>query len=278
MTNLLAHIPVLSQAQLGLFVRLNGRVDRLLLIGSSLLQQFQPKWQEIRAIAPSEMADILRRLNYFPVVEVIETTYAPDLAGQELVAARDALTVAVLNHFYPQHLVTWETAFLRWHTDNVKSSLPAVFDRESHDTFDQDVVRQAIQVAALSSDWWRHVGCVVVKGGENILKGYNHHLPSDYTPYIDGSPRDFVPPGQDRMIDSSIHAEKSVIAVAARYGIALEGSSFYVSVFPCPVCARDMITAGVHRCFFPSGNAWLGTDEAFRTAGVEMIYVPLKNP
>lgn len=41
------------------------------------------------------------------------------------------------------------------------------------------------------------------------------------------------------------HAERNAIAFAARYGVALAGSSLYVTHMPCLSCAMSIINAGV---------------------------------
>jgi len=43
------------------------------------------------------------------------------------------------------------------------------------------------------------------------------------------------------------HAEQNAIANAARFGIALEGSTLYCHMTPCYVCAKMMINAGIKR-------------------------------
>ena len=50
----------------------------------------------------------------------------------------------------------------------------------------------------------------------------------------------------------TIHSEQNAIVHAARAGIALEGSTLYCKMEPCPVCARMIIAAGIKR-----GNAGL---------------------
>lgn len=45
----------------------------------------------------------------------------------------------------------------------------------------------------------------------------------------------------------TIHAEQNAIVYAAKKGIALEGSTLYVSMTPCEVCARLLLGIGVKR-------------------------------
>ncbi len=45
----------------------------------------------------------------------------------------------------------------------------------------------------------------------------------------------------------TLHAEQNAIAYGARKGVSLEGASIYISMEPCPVCARLIIAAGIKR-------------------------------
>ena len=45
----------------------------------------------------------------------------------------------------------------------------------------------------------------------------------------------------------TLHAEQNAIAYATRNGVALEGSTIYISMEPCPVCARLIIASGIKR-------------------------------
>ncbi|NJF24799.1 cytidine/deoxycytidylate deaminase family protein [Thermococcus sp. Bubb.Bath] len=83
------------------------------------------------------------------------------------------------------------------------------------------------------------VGAVAVKDGYILATGYN------------GAPR-----GMDHCIDvgclivdghchRAVHAEQNVIAMAARKGISLEGATLYVTHFPCDVCFKLVLNAGI---------------------------------
>lgn len=45
----------------------------------------------------------------------------------------------------------------------------------------------------------------------------------------------------------SVHAEMSALSEAAHRGIAVEGASMYSTTFPCHLCARHIISAGIRR-------------------------------
>lgn len=73
------------------------------------------------------------------------------------------------------------------------------------------------------------VGAVVTLSGRVLSIGYN-------------GPESGV---EHSSVCSCIHAEMNAIAWAARNGIALEGSTMYVTHAPCPACAKLIINSGV---------------------------------
>jgi dCMP deaminase len=52
---------------------------------------------------------------------------------------------------------------------------------------------------------------------------------------------------QSRHCIRTSHAEQNAIANAARFGVALEGSTAYMHMAPCYTCAKMMINSGIKR-------------------------------
>ena len=48
----------------------------------------------------------------------------------------------------------------------------------------------------------------------------------------------------------SIHAEVNAIAKAARQGIAVSGASMYITSFPCLICMRAIVAAGIKKVIY----------------------------
>jgi cytidine deaminase len=48
----------------------------------------------------------------------------------------------------------------------------------------------------------------------------------------------------------SVHAEMSALSEAAHRGIAVEGATMYSTTFPCHLCARHIISAGIRRVVY----------------------------
>jgi len=85
-----------------------------------------------------------------------------------------------------------------------------------------------------------HVGCVIVKDKRLVVAGYNGH--------IKGAPHtSVIKDGHEQM---TIHAETNAITDAASRGIKLDGSTAYVTHYPCINCAKNLIAAGIKEVIY----------------------------
>ena len=134
-------------------------------------------------------------------------------------------------------------------------------------------MKEAFSSAEKSSDWWRQIGAVLVKDGAVLYRAWNTHMPSAQSPYIEGDPRSNFDAGERIDLSTAAHAEKRIVAWAARDGVACAGASLYVSTFPCPDCARVIAEAGVSKVYFTGGYSLLGADRIFKHYGIECILV-----
>lgn len=120
-------------------------------------------------------------------------------------------------------------------------------------------------------------GCVVVRDKRIICTGYVGS-PSGM-PHCDEVGHDLK-----KVIDDdgtvrqhcvrTIHAEQNAIIQAARYGLALEGTTMYCSMEPCRVCAMLIASSGIakvvaKRRYHAGGD----TPEILASAGVELAIV-----
>lgn len=60
-----------------------------------------------------------------------------------------------------------------------------------------------------------------------------------------------------------VHAEQSAVCTAARLGRALVGGTMYVTTFPCHLCAKHIIAAGISRVVFIEPYAKSQAEELF---------------
>jgi dCMP deaminase len=135
------------------------------------------------------------------------------------------------------------------------------------------MVAAAHQAATKSSDWWRHVGAVLVKDEKIILSTFNTHVPSEQMPYVNGDPRSNFSKGVHLELSTAIHAEARLIAQAAKEGVSLDGASLYVTTFPCPPCAKLVAYAGIKKLYFDEGYGVLDGEQILKQQGVEIVQV-----
>jgi len=97
----------------------------------------------------------------------------------------------------------------------------------------------AFVVAQRSLDPETKHGCVVVADDHTILSvGYN------------SPPRGCddakIPLTRPEKYDYFAHAEENAISNAAKHGIPLDGSTFYITGIPCTKCFRSIVNVGAH--------------------------------
>ncbi len=140
--------------------------------------------------------------------------------------------------------------------------------------------KEIMKAASLLCDnslCFHKVGCIVVKDGNKILTGFNETLPGEM--YCQNGVCDRreqeLTAGRYPEIACSIHAEASVVGQAAALGVSLKGTDVYVTMFPCPACARLLVKAGIARLYYMTdyindGNASLCL---FNSSGIEAIKI-----
>lgn len=128
------------------------------------------------------------------------------------------------------------------------------------------------QLAQKSNDWWRQIGSVIVTVDGTEIFGFNHH-PDDRGLYENGDPRSNFDAGENIELSTAIHSETTAIANAARQGIALEGATLYVTVFPCPVCAKIVAESGIKEIYFEQGYSRLDGENILKKNGIKLYRV-----
>jgi len=270
---LVLYVPVLHAGYIKLFEQYKDSAETLYVLGASFIDEASRFHKEIRALEPQTAMMLIESLRIFDNVRVLEKDRVHELKGKEILTADEDVCRKFIAGYLPDERVEYAPVFLRWDEKNVKSDVKVAYDRVSEDAFDREMIARAADEAEKSSDWWRHVGAVVVKDRKVIFENHNHHVPSDHTPYVNGDPRDAVEPGTLNLIYTSLHAEQAIVADAAKKGASLGGASMYLNIFPCPLCAKLMAYAGIKKCFFRSGSAWLDAESILKANGVEIVLV-----
>ncbi|HTH93404.1 MAG TPA: deaminase [Candidatus Paceibacterota bacterium] len=278
MKAIIAYVPVIHKGYLSFFER-HLPADIFLLGATSIKLLFNEEIGEklsrdVRAVSPPLIRRMLKS-NYSGVfVEMLMTT--DQLKGYSEIVMPDEDISRII-----EEKITWATAsydhtFLRWDwsQSTAKSEVVGKF-AISTDPNDKEVMAMARACAGNSSDFWRHVGAAIkIPRRKKLLLGaYNEHMPDAHAPYINGDPRIDCNPGKNLEICTAIHAEASLIARAAKEGIALNGLSIYVTTFPCAGCARSIAKAGIKKVFFESGYSVLDAAEILEKSNIEIIQV-----
>ena len=102
--------------------------------------------------------------------------------------------------------------------------------------WDEYFISIAYLTASRSSCKRLNVGCVIVDNNRIVATGYNGH--------IAGAPHTSIV--RDEHEQATIHAEQNAIADAAKRGIGLNGTTAYVTHFPCITCFKLMVQSGIH--------------------------------
>tara|TARA_B110000967_G_scaffold124507_2_gene127275 strand:- start:29 stop:472 length:444 start_codon:yes stop_codon:yes gene_type:complete len=79
------------------------------------------------------------------------------------------------------------------------------------------------------------VGCILVKDNRIISQGYNGFLPGC----------SHVSVVRDNHEQATIHAEQNALCDCAKRGVSCDGSIAYITHYPCLICTRLLIAAGI---------------------------------
>ena len=81
------------------------------------------------------------------------------------------------------------------------------------------------------------VGCLLVKDNRIISQGYNGFLP--------GCPHESIV--RDNHEQATLHAEQNALIDCAKRGVSCEGSTAYVTHYPCIICSRLLLAGGIKK-------------------------------
>lgn len=135
------------------------------------------------------------------------------------------------------------------------------------------LMRRAAKIAG-NTQCWIGMGCVIAKNGKILVEAWNETLegeqyceefrkaqaskgrtlPRKVRPYHtnEGCVRHDLGLSQGKEIEKvcSIHAEASAIAKAAKQGIQIKGAAMFITSFPCLICMRSIIAAGIKKVVY----------------------------
>lgn len=116
--------------------------------------------------------------------------------------------------------------------------------RDARPTIDETLLQIAALWAQRSTCGRANVGAVLAREGRIIASGYN------------GAPPGMRHCQHDGVVDPvdtcyrANHAERNVIAFAARYGVATHQATLYTTHSPCAACGLEIIAAGIEKVIY----------------------------
>jgi dCMP deaminase len=243
-------------------------------LGKSLTSEFPHLDRDIRALDPDFVVSFTS--SFVSDVKILEKENMFELDQfDEVVLSEDDIGRGLFDKYLKDKKITWDTVFLRWNKMNAITNNPVNPDRKiSEEELDKEMIKVAEKEAERSSDWWRHVGAVLVKEGKIILSGHNKHAVTENTAYIEGEPRSNFDAGP-AIADLHIfqHGEASIISEAAKQGIKTEGTYLYITTFPCPTCAMLVAKAGIKKVYYKEGYSLLDAERILKQVNVELVQV-----
>ena len=120
--------------------------------------------------------------------------------------------------------------------------------------FDEYFMRIAMAVRARANCLGSKVGAVLVLGNRIISTGYNG-TPEGMPNCDEGGcdrcgNRQIYGPGKGYDLCICVHAEQNALLSAAKFGIAVDGSTIYVTMRPCFNCLKELLQAGIKQVVY----------------------------
>jgi len=269
------HVPVIHKGYLDFFKRIEGEISNIYLIDEELQEELSEIKPDIASIDSKTVKELLNKIGFENIL-IFSKSNIEEIRGKEIVLIQNEISRNLYEKYLKGEKVEWESVFLRWDKNQVLAELPTQDLPISKEDFDTDKMKEAYKEAEKSSDWWRQIGAVLVKNRKIIARSYNQGVPNDNTPYQLGSIRDFFKAGEKQDFSPTIHAEQKLISEAAKNGIQLQGTTLYLTHFPCSVCAKLIAYSGIKNLYFSEGASNLDGKKILELVGVKITHIPQK--
>lgn len=266
---LIFHIPVIHKGYLDFFKRIEGEISNIYLIDEELQEELSEIKPDIASIDSKTVKKLLNKIGFENIL-IFSKSNIEEIRGKEIVLIQNEISRNLYEKYLKGEKVEWESVFLRWDKNQVLAELPTEDIPISKEPFDTDKMKEAYKEAEKSSDWWRQIGAVLVKNRKIIARSYNQGVPNDNTPYQLGSIRDLFKAGEKQDFSPTIHAEQKLISEAAKNGIQLQGTTLYLTHFPCSVCAKLIAYSGIKNLYFSEGASNLDGKKILELVGVKI--------
>ncbi len=122
-------------------------------------------------------------------------------------------------------------------------------------TFDEIFMEISYTWAKRATCLRRKVGAVIAKDYQQLTAGYNGAPRGvKHCAELGGCLREKmnIPSGQRHEICRGTHAEQNAITQAAKFGIDINDSILYCNTFPCVICTKMILNAGIRKVVYDS--------------------------
>lgn len=265
------YIPVIHKGYLGFLEKIRKKVSKIYIISKDLEKELSDIKSDITSLDEKTVKELLENFG-FKEVSILSKKNIGKIKGKKIVLLESEISRKLKDKYLKEEKIEWESAFLRWDKEDVLNEVPLDV-KKSKDSFDSEMMEKACGEAKKSGDWWRQVGAVLVKEKKIILSSYNQGVPNDNYPYQLGSVRDFFKAGDRQEISPTVHAEQKIISEAARKGIKIEGTSLYITHFPCSLCAKLIACSGIKNLYFQEGASTLEGKKILELSKIKIIQI-----
>jgi dCMP deaminase len=277
---LILYMPVLHRGYLEFFEKIQP--GSIALLSEEVLRdlpqglEYITKKDSIRAVHSFQMAKVLSAITSAKIFWADEMMLSGfSFTGGEVLMPDEDVSRAVAERYFDKGKVAFIPGFkLRYHRNNVEEKKLLVPDRRVPiSALDREIMEVAEGVAVRSPDWYRQVGGALAME-EKLIVGYNEHVPHEQIAATFGDPRSIFKSGVRTDLSLGDHCEHVLIGEAARLGISTDGSSLYITDFPCLPCSRLVVRAGVRKIFYRNPSyGLLDADQYLRIKKVELVEV-----
>ncbi|MBW6462845.1 MAG: deoxycytidylate deaminase [Dethiobacteria bacterium] len=145
-------------------------------------------------------------------------------------------------------------------------------DRPDWDHYFMEI---ATVVAKRSTCLRRKVGALLVQNKRILSTGYNG-APGGLSHCAQvGCIREQlkVPSGERHELCRGLHAEQNAIIQAAVHGVAIDNAILYCTHYPCAVCAKMLVNAGIRSLVLAANYPDDLAKEIFAEAGINVRFI-----
>jgi len=146
-------------------------------------------------------------------------------------------------------------------------------EKRDRPTFDEYCMMLAQLVSTRSTCLRRKVGAVLVKDKQIIGTGYNG-APKG-APHCEDvgclREKNDVPSGERHELCRGAHAEANAVSQSAQHGVSTEDSTLYCTTYPCPMCAKTVINAGITEIYYSGNYGKSLADDLLEQSDIEVV-------